>query len=270
MKKVISTRGISYHIEQIITKAQKEIILVTPFLKLPPEFYKRLIDASARGVEITIVYGKKELDKEQEELLSTIEKLELRYVKKLHAKVYLNESEGVIASMNLYQYSEINNFELGISFINDDLDKDFIYKDTCAEVQHIISQSELKKERTSNTLEKKSDIISSLFYSDNRQDILFENVPVKGINISKMYGFITYHIHKDLMSYEDLKKLRNNTLSLIRENVGDNYRFYWSHPYDKICIYYQKDIQFDNELQELSYCSKAIEKVNSQIKILIN
>lgn len=117
---------------------------------------------------------------------------------------------------------------------------------------------------------EKQDITSTLFYSENNQDILFENTPVEGIGISKKYGFVTYHIQEGLMSYEDLKKFRRDTLNLMYENIGANYRLYWSYPYDKICIYHQKDIEFDNELQELNYCSKAIERVNSQIKDLIN
>ncbi|CAM1360662.1 hypothetical protein TPENAI_20036 [Tenacibaculum litopenaei] len=271
MKKVISTRGISYHIEQIISRAKKEIILITPFLQLPKEFHKRLLDASDRGVKIIMVYGKKEeLDKEQESMLLKIDNLELRYLDRLHAKVYLNELEGVIASMNLYQYSEVNNFELGVSFVNDNLDRDNMYQDTFHEVQLIISQSELKKERVSIEVLDKQEIILSLFYSENNQDILFENIPVKGISISKRYGFITYHIYENLMPYEDLKRFRRDALNLIYENVGSDYRLYWSYPYDKICIYHKKGIQFDNKLQELSYCRKVIERVNSQIKELIN
>lgn len=148
MNKVIPTRGISHRIEEIISKAEKKIILVTPFLKITQEYYTRLIQASEKGVEITVLYGKKELDEEQEKMLLDIDSLELRYLKNLHAKVYLNESEGGISSMNLYRYSEVNNFELGVSFKNNSADNDFIYRDTYSEVQHMISQSELKKRKS--------------------------------------------------------------------------------------------------------------------------
>lgn len=267
MKKVISTRGISYHIEQIISRAKKEIILITPFLQLPKEFHKRLLDASDRGVKIIMVYGKKEeLDKEQESMLFSIDNLELRYLDRLHAKVYLNEFEGIIASMNLYQYSEVNNFELGISFVNEDLDQDYIYRDTLHEIQLMISQSELKKKRSEKN-NKGFNIIDSIFLSEDCESILFKNYPIKGINVSKKYGFITYHINEDTMSYEYLKNFRQDCIELLYKQLDKDYRLYWSSPYDKICIYHKKGISFFNEKEEFEYCSNAIENVN---KIILN
>lgn len=267
MKKVISTRGISYHIEQLISKARKEIILITPYLQLPREFHKRLIGASEKGIKITMVYGKKEeLDREQKKMLLSIDNLELRYLDRLHAKVYLNESEGVIASMNLYQYSEINNFELGVSFVNDNLDRDNMYKDTLHEVQLIISQSELKKERTDENHKENINIAKSIFYSEDYENILFQNVPVKGFDVSKRYGYVTYHIQEDLMPYQYLKKFRKDYIDLLQNELDREYRLYWSLPYDKICIYPKKGISFLNEEKELEYCSYAINKLNEKIQ----
>jgi hypothetical protein len=262
MKKVISTRGISYHIEQIISRAKKEIILITPFLQLPKEFHKRLLDASDRGVKIIMVYGKKEeLDKEQESMLLKIDNLELRYLDRLHAKVYLNELEGVIASMNLYQYSEVNNFELGISFINDKNDEDDIYRETLHEVELMISQGELKKERKEKN-DNEFKITDSIFSSEDYDSILFENTPIKGIDISKRYGFITYHIQEGLMSYQYLKKFRRDYVDVFRNELDNEYRLYWSSPYDKICVYHKKGINFFNEKEEYEYCSYAMDKLN--------
>lgn len=34
--------------------------------------------------------------------------------KNLHAKCYLNENEAIITSMNLYEFSQMNNNEMGI------------------------------------------------------------------------------------------------------------------------------------------------------------
>ncbi len=38
----------------------------------------------------------------------------LSFCKNLHAKCYLNESECIISSLNLYEFSQINNNEMGI------------------------------------------------------------------------------------------------------------------------------------------------------------
>ena len=35
-------------------------------------------------------------------------------VKNLHSKVYLNDNKCILTSMNFYEYSQINNFEIGV------------------------------------------------------------------------------------------------------------------------------------------------------------
>lgn len=269
MNQVIPTRGISHRIEEIISKAEKEIILVTPFLKITSEYYTRLIEASKRNVAIILLYGKKELEKEQEKMLFDIDSLEIRYLKNLHAKVYLNENEGVISSMNLYKYSEVNNFELGVYFKRNELDLNYIYRDAYNEVQHMISQSELKKERCNKKKKENLDIAKSIFYSKDYENFLFENMPIKGLDISKRYGFVTYHIQEDLIPYQHLKKFRGDYIDLLRNELEKEYRLYWSSPYDKICIYHKKGINFFNEKEEFEYCTNAINKLNSKIKNLV-
>ena len=114
MAEFLTTRGTSHYIENIIMDAKQKLILVSPFLQLSKTFYERLKDASKRGVKITIIYGKDELKPNEQNSLAELVNVELCYHQNLHAKCYFNESSMVITSMNMYQFSENNNREMGI------------------------------------------------------------------------------------------------------------------------------------------------------------
>jgi hypothetical protein len=58
----------------------------------------------------------------------------------LHAKCYLNEAEAIITSMNLYEFSQQNNNEMGI-YISKTQDPD-LYNSTFEEVQRLLTISE--------------------------------------------------------------------------------------------------------------------------------
>ena len=60
--------------------------------------------------------------------------------KNLHAKCYLNEGEAIITSMNLYEFSQANNNEMGIHFTKEQ-DPD-LYAKAFEEVQRLLTISE--------------------------------------------------------------------------------------------------------------------------------
>lgn len=127
MAEFLTTNGIASQIENIIIEAKSKLILVSPYLKISKTFHQRLNDASRRGVKITIIYGKDELNAKQRELLTQLKNLELFYLENLHAKCYFNESKMVVTSMNMYEFSEKNNREMGI-LLDRILDKDLYNK----------------------------------------------------------------------------------------------------------------------------------------------
>lgn len=114
MAEFLTTRGASSQIEDIIRNAKKDLYLVSPYLKLSKTFLTRLKDASDNGVRIRVIYGKDELKATEKEGLKSIKNLELYFCENLHAKCYFNELLMVIASMNMYEYSELNNQEMGV------------------------------------------------------------------------------------------------------------------------------------------------------------
>jgi len=143
MPELLTTLGISHSIEKLIREAEDEIILVTPYIKLSKNLYERLKQASSRGIEVTIVYGKSDLDKKQSDLLAELENLNLFYLDKLHAKCYLNENRLIIGSMNMHEYSERENSELGVEFNKSDDEQ--IINEALLEIKSFVQNAVLKK-----------------------------------------------------------------------------------------------------------------------------
>lgn len=141
MANFLDTHGIAHALNQVITKAEKYIQLISPYISFPTILFERLQDADERGVEITIVYGKTPLKHREIEQLAQLDNLSLYYLDNLHAKCYSNEKIIVISSMNLYDYSEKNNREMGIQF---DVKGEFSYvsRDALRECESIIKASE--------------------------------------------------------------------------------------------------------------------------------
>jgi hypothetical protein len=127
MAEFLTTIGTSYNIEKIIIEAKSKLVLVSPYLQLSKTFYERLKDASNRNVAIKIIYGKDELKPNEKNSLAELKNIELYYFQNLHAKCYLNENRMVITSMNMYEFSEKTNREMGV-LIDRILDKDVFDK----------------------------------------------------------------------------------------------------------------------------------------------
>lgn len=114
MAKFLTTSGISSKIETIIKEANSMIVLVSPFLQINNNIYERLMDASKSGKKIFFIYREDQLNKTEREKIHQLENVFLYHHNSLHAKCYLNEKEVLITSMNLYEFSEKNNREMGV------------------------------------------------------------------------------------------------------------------------------------------------------------
>lgn len=140
MAEFLTTNGTSYNIENIIIDAKSKLILVSPYLQISKTFFERLKDASNKGVAIKIIYGKDELKPNERNSLADLKNVELFYFENLHAKCYFNENKMVITSMNMYEFSEKNNREMGV-LIDRINDKDLFDK-AVSETLSILQSSE--------------------------------------------------------------------------------------------------------------------------------
>ena len=89
------------------------------------------------------------------------------FCKELHAKCYLNEKAAILTSMNLYEFSQVNNNEMGV-YIEKEKDP-VLYKDIYDEVQRLIRVSDeiiVSVEKAQPTLETKNEDQSTPLKTD--------------------------------------------------------------------------------------------------------
>jgi len=142
MAKFLTTSAISYEIENTLRTARKKLVLISPYLQLSETLMERLQDADRRDVEILIVYGKSDLKTEEESKLSQLSNIRLFFHKNLHAKCYFNEERAIVGSMNMYEFSEKNNREMGVLLCRYD-DRD-AFDEVVEEAESIQNAAEAK------------------------------------------------------------------------------------------------------------------------------
>lgn len=126
MSKYLDTQSISSELMNLIKEAREKIILVTYSLQVNPQIQERLKTKSVNGrVSIEIYYGNTTLKPTECEWLKEIDGLRIFQKKNLHAKCYLNENKAIISSMNLYDYSQNNNIEMGVLIDRNDNENDW-------------------------------------------------------------------------------------------------------------------------------------------------
>lgn len=140
MAKFLNTSAVNYFLEELIKDAKDRLILISPFLKLNDRIKELLADKNRLKIDVRIVYGKSELQPEEIKRLNELPYIRTSFCKNLHAKCYLNEELCIIASLNLYEFSQVNNNEMGVLIRrSDDVE---LYKDAYEEAQRIIRISE--------------------------------------------------------------------------------------------------------------------------------
>jgi len=125
-------------LEKIIMTADKQLILVSPFITLTNQLFSRIKAAAEKGVRIKMIYRKDKVKQEEIDRLKIVKNIELKCISDLHAKCYFNENEMIITSLNLLDTSE-RNWEMGIR-ISRTNDKE-IFESAMNDVQTIYMDS---------------------------------------------------------------------------------------------------------------------------------
>ena len=139
MAKFITTTRISAELEDIIKNADDYLYLISPFLKVNKRL-KELLEIKPPSVTIHVIYGKSELQPDEGEWLQQVDAVTTSYRKDLHAKCYLNENTALLTSMNLYEFSERNNDEMGV-LVSREQDQE-LYGEILRESKAILDKSE--------------------------------------------------------------------------------------------------------------------------------
>jgi hypothetical protein len=120
MAEFLDTEGISSELSKMITNSKEKLYLVSPYLQISDKIKIMLLQAEKTfpNLDIKVVYRLNKdgelKDNDEDFLLNQLKNANFYALDNLHAKCYLNEFTAIITSMNLYQHSQVNNWEMGI------------------------------------------------------------------------------------------------------------------------------------------------------------
>ena len=140
MADFLNTTGVSYRLEEIIKRTKDKLILISPYLQFNDRIKEHLQNLNIQKRDIRIVYRENKLHPDEYNWLAQQVGIRTSICKNLHAKCYINESEAIITSMNLYEFSQMNNNEMGI-YIKKEGDTD-LYNSVFEEAQRLLTISE--------------------------------------------------------------------------------------------------------------------------------
>ena len=142
MAKYLRTSSITAELENLIREAKKELYIISPYLKLSDNMKELLNDKEREKVDVRIIFGKQELAPTEMSYLEKLKYVRLYFSKNLHAKCYLNENKMIIASMNLYEFSQQHNREMGILIDTENEEDKQVYEDASSDIESIMHNSE--------------------------------------------------------------------------------------------------------------------------------
>lgn len=213
-------------LSDIFESSENKLIIVSPYIKLH-ERYKSILKTKIDNpyLSIIVVFGKNEndvsksLNKEDFEFFKQFPAIEIRHEKRLHAKLYANELNILISSMNLYDYSQDTNIETGV-----------------------ISESSGRLGRNA---------IDYFYRVIGQAEIIFKKVPSfekKMLGLSEKYVKSEVEVDNSLEFYSNKKYKKNYTKTTKKttSNVKNNRLGY--------CIRTGKEIPFNIEMP---FSSKA-------------
>lgn len=177
MAKFLNTSATNFFLEELIKNAKERLILISPYLRLNDRIKELLEDKDRLKIDVRIVYGKSDLHPEEIKWIQKLDYVRLSFCKNLHAKCYLNESECIISSLNLYEFSQVNNNEMGISVRK--YEDDDVFKDAYEEAQRIIRISEEVRISLDEVRIDKVEV-------QNEREIEQENVKFKKLTTAKL------------------------------------------------------------------------------------
>ncbi len=115
------------------------MILISPYLKVNDRVRQALQELDRFKYDIRLVFRDNQLNPSEQKWLSALSNIRTSFCQNLHAKCYLNETEAIITSMNLYESSQINNYEMGV-LVTKEQDPD-LYKAIYEEAMILVRDS---------------------------------------------------------------------------------------------------------------------------------
>ncbi len=114
MATFLVTEGISHHLQQMVSEAKERLFLISPYLKINERIKQSLEDLDRMKIDVRLVFRENKLALAEQIWLEGLPSIRTSVYEHLHAKCYLNENEAIVTSMNLYEFSQVHNYEMGI------------------------------------------------------------------------------------------------------------------------------------------------------------
>jgi hypothetical protein len=290
MSHFLNREKFNFWIPKLITQADEEVILIVPYIQTSDTILKALQKANKDNKRIVIVYRENKLsDKEKEKLLA-LDNLDLLHHPNIHCKCYYNGDLLIIGSMNLYEYSEKNNREMGVVFGNLDegeivekynveyfqVDEFSSIADPLEEIRQIINGSTLEKSSKItlqhgfklNTIQTEfekvllhCEVLNNYFGNKVFKPIIQEET---GIEHLEFYDIVCSNYYDNIDLYLEEKRLalilnisekEKKILFELWKKSYDEYKFkgfkhYWDYHSKPIYIYKDRKYKFWNENEE--------------------
>lgn len=146
MVEFLDTNATSSELSKMVSRSKEKLYLVSPYLQMSDKI-KILIQQAEKEspeIDIKVLYRSDKNgeinEKDMDFLLKQLNNASIYSLDNLHAKCYLNEDTAIITSMNLYQHSQENNWEMGVKI---DRSKDTVlYADTNQHISLLFDASQ--------------------------------------------------------------------------------------------------------------------------------
>lgn len=219
----VTTAEIGYYLEKMFKEAEKSIIIISPYIKMSQRIRSILLDKSKNNIDIKIVFKK---DFEINNISAQIFKRD-----NLHAKCFLTEKYALIGSMNLFDYSQVNNDEMGI----------FLTREENSELYSNIEKEALR--------------LCCTFYSNTEKDTEYTHSKLPVLKIGKEYK------NEELNNFFSF--MSEYTGGIRKTTSGNIALFYFSKSSkytnrEKDGIIYYMGQNTGSDIQELKYGNKVL------------
>ncbi len=168
MAKFLNTKKSVSEIEDLIKDAGQTLILISPYLKLSRDLKELLSYRNSKDKITTVIFGKVELNPDEMKFLESLQFVILKYKDDLHAKCYLNDEKMIITSLNLYDFSMINNKEMGVLIEKANANDLELFEEAYKEVDYINTTSQRFAYKTQSSTQPISKQIDHGEYEKNK------------------------------------------------------------------------------------------------------
>jgi hypothetical protein len=114
MVQFLNTQAAYAEIENIVNRAEHKLAIISPYIQINRTLLLKIFHASEhRNIDVSLICRTNDIKPEEMAAINRINRLELFDLPNLHANCIYNEKTMVMSSLNLFDYSQINNRDMG-------------------------------------------------------------------------------------------------------------------------------------------------------------